>query len=361
MKIALVCPRYWPHRGGVERYVEEIATRLAKDSEVEVITTDPYGGLPTYEQVQGVSVRRFKAWAPNDSIYHSIAMYRYLRKHSADYDIVHANSYHALPAFYSAETKTSNKLVFTPHFHGTVGHSKLRTLLHIPYRILGARVFAKSDRIIYCTKFEKNKIIESFRIPSFKLVRIEEGINQFALMPRARSKMKKTILCISRLEKYKHIDLTIAALPFLPKEFNLLCVGTGPYASKLRKLVDELGVQDRVQFIADVPEDRLNEIYGEADVAVLMSEREKYSYFIGEALSAGVPCVVGTGSGLEEWADGDSCVAIDESSNPAILSEAIQRMIGRKVKRSVPSWEDYMPALIQLYNDMLCEHVHGSS
>ena len=46
MKIAQVCPRYFPCIGGVETNVKEISERLVLENhDVEVITTDPSGKL----------------------------------------------------------------------------------------------------------------------------------------------------------------------------------------------------------------------------------------------------------------------------------------------------------------------------
>lgn len=40
MKIAQVCHRYPPNRGGVENHVKEISERLAREHDIEVISTD---------------------------------------------------------------------------------------------------------------------------------------------------------------------------------------------------------------------------------------------------------------------------------------------------------------------------------
>jgi 1,2-diacylglycerol 3-alpha-glucosyltransferase len=46
LKIAQVCPRYFPYIGGVETNVKEISERLVLENhDVEVITTDPSGKL----------------------------------------------------------------------------------------------------------------------------------------------------------------------------------------------------------------------------------------------------------------------------------------------------------------------------
>ena len=356
LKIAFVCPRYWPSRGGVERYVREIATRLTSNNEVEVLTTDPHGKLPTCERVQGVQVKRFRAWAPSDTIHFSLSMFNYLRKFSDSYDIVHANSYHGLPAYYAAECKGSNKLVLSPHFHGTVGHTRIATLLHIPYKLLGRSIFEKADSIVCSSRFEMEEILRAFRIPINRLVRIEEGIIPIPRVTEPQSKQEKaekTILCVSRFEKYKGIQHIIAALPHLPEVFNLTLIGSGPYTARLSELVNQLSLQERVMMKHDLTEDALYRSYEEADVAVLLSQHEAYSLFVGEALSAGLPCVVANQGALEEWVDGENCVGVDNPTNPKAVAEAILRVTGRRVNRSVPNWDDYVQRLVEVYEQVL--------
>ena len=98
MKIAQVCPRYYPDIGGVQTHVKEISEGLAKKGfEVEVLTIDPSKKLLKKEVLNGVIVKRFGSWAPNEAYYFSRELKRYLAKNSSDYDVVHAHSYHAFP------------------------------------------------------------------------------------------------------------------------------------------------------------------------------------------------------------------------------------------------------------------------
>jgi glycosyltransferase involved in cell wall biosynthesis len=351
LKIALVSPEYWPHRGGVEKYVQEIATRFAQAHDVSVLTTDPNGTLPESEEMQGVRIRRFRSFAPDQAIYYSGGMLRYLRRHSSTYDIVHANNYHALPAFFAAESKRS-RLVFTPHFHGTVGHSAFRNFLHIPYRILGRRIFAKADAVICCTRFERNAILRRFRVPQSKLIMIREGINRVRPTSELHEKRHNMILTVSRLEKYKGVQHILRSLPYLPS-FKLTIVGSGPYGAPLCALTDSLGLQERVVFTHDIDDQALSYVYGESDVAVLLSEHEQYSYFVGEALSAGIPCVVANRDALVEWVDGESCIGIDDPTNPRAVAEAIVSVTERKVSRTLPTWDDYVAELGRLYENLL--------
>ncbi|WP_457550752.1 glycosyltransferase family 4 protein, partial [Archaeoglobus sp.] len=176
MRIAQVCPRFYPDIGGVETHVYEISKRLAKHFEVEVLTTDPTGRYSKVEEIEGFMVRRYKSIALSNSYYFSFDMYRFLKKHSSDYDIVHAHNYHAFPALFAALTKNKSRLVFTPHYHGR-GHSFIRDLLHKPYKILGRRIFEKADAVICVSRFERNLILKNFNVDSSKLFVIPNGVN----------------------------------------------------------------------------------------------------------------------------------------------------------------------------------------
>jgi glycosyltransferase involved in cell wall biosynthesis len=94
-------------------------------------------------------------------------------------------------------------------------------------------------------------------------------------------------------------------------------------------------------------------LYCETDVAVLLSEHEQYSYFVGEALSAGVPCVVANASALVEWTDGESCIAVDDPTDSVAVARAIVQVRNHRVDRTLPTWDDYVVKLMDLYNDVL--------
>jgi 1,2-diacylglycerol 3-alpha-glucosyltransferase len=119
MKIAQVCHRYHPYIGGVETHVREISERLSKKGfQVDILTTDPSRRLSAVELLNNISVRRFHSWAPANSYHFSLELRKYLKENSNKYDIVHVHSYHDIPAYYASIGKKTNKLFFTPHYHG---------------------------------------------------------------------------------------------------------------------------------------------------------------------------------------------------------------------------------------------------
>jgi glycosyltransferase involved in cell wall biosynthesis len=332
MLVASVCHTYYPHIGGVETHVEEISTRLVKRGlQVEVLTTDPSGKLPIEETLNGVKVRRFKSWAPNEAYYFSQDLKKYLMKKSSEYDVVHAHGYHSFPALYAAQTKGRNKLVFTPHYHGS-GHTLFRSLLHRPYKLLGRRIFERADRIICVSNYEKKLIFKHFKIEEGKAVVIPNGIklDEFKNL-RKRSKDHKIALYVGRLEKYKGVHHLINALPKLDVSISLEIVGKGPYQETLIRLSRRLGLESRVRFFQDLPRDELLQKYADSDVFILLSEREAFGITVAEALASGTPCVLANTSALTEWIDNQNCFGVNYPIELDELVRVVVETIGRDV------------------------------
>jgi glycosyltransferase involved in cell wall biosynthesis len=333
LKIAQICPRYSPDIGGVETHVKEISERLVKAGhEVEVITTDPTGKLGKKDTINGVEVMRFRSFAPGNAYYFAPQIYFYLKKQ--DFDVIHAHSYHALPALFAALGKRKRKLVFTPHYHRS-GHTAFRNLLHKPYRLFGKVIFSRADSVICVSDYERSLVETDFKV-SGKTVKIPNGINlaEFEHL-RAQKKDKgaesrngkviaggekaekekvrkeKILLYVGRLEEYKGVQYIIQSLPEL-RDFRLRIVGKGPYEAELRSMAESLNVEGKVGWLKDLSRKELLECYADADIFLMLSSHEAYGITVAEALAAGTPCVVAKGSALEEFVDGIQCLGIDE-------------------------------------------------
>jgi glycosyltransferase involved in cell wall biosynthesis len=354
MKILQVCPKYHPDTGGVEEHVKNISERLAKKFEVSVFTTDPTGKLSKEELVNHVKVTRFRSWAPREAYYFSATLKKHLAKYSNSFDIVHAHNYGALSALYAAQTKGKNKLVFTPHYHGT-GHTFFRALLHKPYKFLGKTIFEKADKIVCVSNYEKGLIVNNFKVDKEKVVVIPNGINleEFKGLKRVK-KSFKTVLCVGRLEKYKGIQYLIEVLRLLESDVVLEIVGKGPYKENLVKLAKKLNVLERVKFLQELPRSELLQMYANADVFVLLSKHEAYGLSVAEALCAGTPCLVANASALTEWVDGENCFGIDYPIDLGVLAELIKKIARKSVcKPAVLDWDEVTDRLVRLYMDVV--------
>lgn len=328
MKILQVCPKYYPSIGGVEEHVKNISERLAKEHEVTVFTCDPSGNLPKEEKINGVLIRRFKSFSPSNAYHMSFDMLKELRK--SKFDIVHGHSYHAFPLYF-CQYAGRKQLVVTSHYHGH-GHTPIRDFLMKLYKPFGQKVLVHSDKIIAVSQYEKELLLNDFTIDENKISVIPNGVDlsefdNLGTLPRET----KTILYVGRLEEYKGVQYIIQALSLLDKDFCLEIVGKGPYTSKLVKLVDKLGLSNRVKFYQDLTREELLKMYAKAGVFVLLSQHEAFAITIAEALALKTPCIVANTSALTEWIDNKNCFSINYPIEADKLAGLITKVIGKKV------------------------------
>jgi len=351
MKILQVCPKYYPSIGGVEEHVRNISERLAKKYDVSVFTTDPSGKLRKEEVINGVKIKRFNSWAPNEAYYFSRELKEHLMKNSDSFDIVHAHSYHAFPSLYAAQAKNRNKLVFTPHYHGT-GHTFFRSLLHIPYKFLGKKIFERADKIICVSNFERSLVLRNFKVDEKKVVVVPNSLNleEFRGLKKRVGNFR-TILYVGRLERYKGVHYLIEALPKLDDDIVLEIVGKGPFKEHLVKLAKERKVENRVRFFQDLPRSQLLQKYANAHLFVLLSEHEAYGICVAEALASGTPCIVSNTSALQEWVDNENCFGVNYPINLDELVNVVNDVIGKNVVGlKLLDWDEITEKLVRLYN-----------
>jgi len=354
LKIAQVCPRYFPYIGGIETNVKEISERLVLENhEVEVITTDPIGKLKKKDIINGVKVTRFKSFAPGEAYYFAPQICIYLMDHS--YDVIHAHSYHALPAFFAALSKRNKRFIFSPHYHRG-GHTPLRDLLHKPYKIFGEMIFSRADAIICVSEYEKELVESDFNVKE-KTIKIPNGLNlsEFGNMKRQKSEDKKKILLyVGRLEEYKGVQYVIQSLSELP-DFRLKIVGKGPYEDKLHSIAERIGVAERIEWLKDISRRDLLECYADADIFLMLSLHEAYGITVAEALASGTLCVVVKGSALEEFVDGINCIGIEKPPTKEKVIKVVQGMEKVKkqtnsgIKKGLLDWNEVVDKIGKLY------------
>src|SRR5260370_36856967 len=77
LRVLLVAACYLPSMGGVETHIYEVGRRLAQAGvEVTVLTTDVSGRLPAVEELEGIRIRRVRAWPANKDYYFAPGIYR---------------------------------------------------------------------------------------------------------------------------------------------------------------------------------------------------------------------------------------------------------------------------------------------
>jgi len=293
VRIALVTSGFSPALGGVEHHVLQLALGLAASGdEVTVLTNRIVPGSAEQETLGGVRVMRFPMVVSAPDFRYSAAMLRHLRAARGIYDVVHAHSYHALAAV-NAMVAGSRPLIFTPHYHGT-GHSRLRALLHTPFRPVGRAVLHRATAVICVSQAEARWLCGDFPHQAGKITMIPNGTERPQPSQRALEASpvtKSDILTAGRLVPYKGIDRLVDALPRLTPATRLMVIGHGPCRQALLSTAAARGVADRVLLLGGVEDDDLQAAIQRAGLVASLSAHEAFGLSIARALAAGVPVV----------------------------------------------------------------------
>jgi len=114
-----------------------------------------------------------------------------------------------------------------------------------------------------------------------------------------------------RLHKWKRVDLAIQAMKYIDG-MNLLIAGDGEEFARLKKLTQELGLEEKVEFLGRVSEEELLDRYSRALVVLFLPLQEDYGYVTVEAFKSKKPVITCTDSG-------EPCRIVKDSENGFIV------------------------------------------
>ena len=147
-------------------------------------------------------------------------------------------------------------------------------------------------------------------------------------------------------------------------DFRLLIVGGGPEEQKLKQLAKDLDIKDEVEFLGQVPADRVPEYLLNADIFVRASRSEGLGSSFLEAMAAGLP-VIGTPVGgiVDFLKDGETglLIPVDDYKNLAekisilIKDEKLKEKIARQgkdlaIKRF--SWDSVVSEMEKIFTKL---------
>lgn len=138
----------------------------------------------------------------------------------------------------------------------------------------------------------------------------------------------RLVLACGRLVPYKGFDVLVRAA--VGHSFDVWIVGEGRERDRLARLIDELGVRDRVHLLGQVPDGELAKLMTLADVFVLPSVTNAETFGIAqlEAMAAGRPVVnTALGTAVPRVArDGKEAITVPPG-DPDRLGAAIAKLI----------------------------------
>ncbi|MBI2027352.1 MAG: glycosyltransferase [Deltaproteobacteria bacterium] len=139
----------------------------------------------------------------------------------------------------------------------------------------------------------------------------------------------------------KGLDQTIAALSLLPENLRrktyLMVVGRNSKRLKYYKqLCADHAVLDRVKFVGGVS--NIEDFYSMADIFVLPSLFETFCVSVLEALSYGLPVIIGEGAGITDLLQIKEIThVIPVPANPKLICDLIEKIYNEEVRVSSKS------------------------
>ena len=341
MKVLLLTWDFPPGKGGIQIWMHELARRLP-DAEVRVLAPVAPGDR-VFDAASGLHVRRLGAarWGRGTWLAELTAR-ALLSCVTRRPDLIVCGHVTTVPAALAAHVLTR-----TPYVVFTYGYEIRRKRLRRTLSLL----LRHARQVIACSEFTRHAVLalgvsaERTRIlyPGVDVERYSPATNH---EPRAadpgatpRGHRPPTLLSVSRLaDMYKGHDTTIRALPLIKAKVSGVryqVAGDGPLREYLRRVAESVGVEQDVDFLGEVPDDQLLDLYRSADVLAVLSREsaslggaEGFGIVCLEAAACGIPVVAGKSGGLPDAVqDGVTGILVDPQDLGA-AAEAIVSLLG---------------------------------
>lgn len=338
---AIFASSFYPHVGGVEEAVRQLATEQLRRGINPVVVTNRYPKtLPARERVDEIAVSRYAFRVPGAHWRHLVGwvgaaasthalVARELKAYGADLVHVQCISSNASYALSSSRALDA-PLVVTMQGELTMDASQAYQRSFY-LRRLWRRSLDAADVITGCSQFVLDEAEEVYGSFSGRARVIPNGIrlSEYTGVP-PRPTPAPYVLGIGRMVTQKGFDLLIESFRALSAdwpELHLILAGDGPARSGLEAQVERLGLATRVDFYGSVGHERAVELLKNAEVFVLSSRHEPQGIVVLEAMAAGTPVVAARVGGVPEIVrDGENGLLFTGGDDEA-LAAAIRRAL----------------------------------
>lgn len=286
------------YAGGAEVYIQEIATRWAKNGAQVTIFCGSDGRSKRNEVIDGVQIIRRGGFY----FVYIWAFVYYLLKFRGKYDYI-IDCENGIPFFTPLYAREKIFLVIH-HVHQEV----FLTSLKKPFAQLALFLEMKLMPFIY-RKVQIITVSESSRqeilehgLTAIDPIVIYNGVDCKTFAPGKKVK-HPLIIYIGRLKKYKNIAVLIRAMKKVSAqvpEAELIIAGDGEDMQRLKRLVKQLELTEIVSFFGKITHDEKIALYKKAWVFVNPSLREGWGITTIEANASATPVVASDVPGLRD-------------------------------------------------------------
>jgi len=326
---------YSPYKGGIESVVLDISEGLVKYGfDTTVLATDE-SNLERVANINGVRVIRSKEYT---NIANTSLSPRYFVDTiiKCNQNIIHIHLPNPLSnlALFLAWILGKDISNIVIHWHCDI--VKQKSLLFL-YRPLQNWLLRKSKVIIVTSSryLNHSKPLRSFRykteVVPIGIDSLESSVDKF-IVENIKSKYygEKIVFSLGRHIYYKGFEFLIEAAP-LVKNTVFLIGGIGPDTEKYKKMIVNMGLQDKVFLIGKVADEELPSYYSAADIFCFPSIEKNEAFGVSqlESMSVGTP-VISTdikGSGVPWVNKHMESGLICKPKNSKRLAQAINTLI----------------------------------
>jgi glycosyltransferase involved in cell wall biosynthesis len=405
LRLAYLTYRGKPHVGGQGVYTRHLTKALVDlGHSVEVFGGQPYpvlddritmhklpsldifndqypGRLPGYWEIKNwpdfVETARFLGGQFSEPLAFSKRAYRELSTRVDDFDLVHDNQ------CLGWDILKIEKIIPTiVTLHHPITKDRELEMSHAPnwwkrrslkrwysFVEMQGKVASKMPRIVVVSENSINDINKDMGVSRDRMRLVPVGVDPelFRPMPEVQRQPGRLITTASADVALKGLSYLLEAMASLrtQRDIRLTIIGK-PRPGHSMDLIESLGLKPYIDFVSGVPDERIVELYAEAELAIVPSLYEGFSLPAIEAMSTGICLVATDGGALPEvtGTDGDTVLQCP-AGNAAALAATIARglddadlrmrvgLAGRERVVSRWSWRHCAALTVDQYREVL--------
>ena len=372
LRIALLAYRGKPHVGGQGVYVRHLAKALVDmGHHVEVLGGQPYPELdprvplvklPSLDiyndhfpmRMPGlwelkdwtdvVEVTSFSFGQFPEPLAFSLRAWRHLRRRKGDFDLVHDNQ--SLGYGLLAIEREGFPVISTIHHpitvdrrleieHAATWYKRLTLRRWYSFTGMQTRVAKRLRRVITVSENSFRDIARDHEVDPNRMAIVPVGVDTDVFRP-----LPGVTPVPGRIVTTASADVTMKGLSYLleavakvrteREDLHLVVIGKRKPGGRSDETIRQLGLEDAVSFVSGVPEERIIELYAEAELAVVPSLYEGFSLPAIEAMACGTPLIATSGGALPEVVgrDGETALVVPPGDSEA-LAARLRWALGR--------------------------------
>lgn len=331
--------------GGLGRYVEAVATRLAaRDHDVAVHlvrgAADAYQERERQPSAVALSQAQFdpeRIERFSGGVHRVTSLRETIDLPDVDPDVVHVHDWYGVLQGVALADDPGCKFVMTSHLPMRAGFTyeghAVDRRMKVNVEALGFRL---ADRITAPSSFTANTLATEYDVPRHRTRVVPNGVDTEQYTPGDTDTEPPVVLAVGRLTAQKGFGYLIDATAALAdsRRFRVEIVGTGPKRGQLEARAAELGVEDRISFAGYLSDDALRDRYQRAAVTVCPSVYEPFGLTALESMAAGTPVVAFDMGGIPEFVDHDEQGLLVPPGDVPAIADALDHLLSGSEHRA---------------------------